>query len=311
MVYARRVRDDPVALLAGALGGERAAGLDERAVRAYADALARAQGEWPGIVPPPADLAAWMAERLPPEAALADAVTALRVGDVFIACACAAGDRGAIVAFEQRYFAEVALAVKRVARAGVAVDDVKQLVRERLFVGDGTRGPRIVEYRGTGAIRAWLRITASRIALNLATRGPRETAHDADFLADLAASDESSELSLLKQKYRVEFRAAVQTALHTLEPADQNLLRHVFAQGLSIDRIGAMYGIHRATAARRVTRARELFVEETKRALGERLRGASPGEVESIIGLIRSHFDVTLGGFLRELDVPDPPGSRG
>lgn len=272
----------------------------------YARALDEVRAELPRVLVAPDVFARWIAERLPADSdgAAARALASLCVGDLYLAAACAAGQPEAIAAFEARYFAEVALAARRAPRANLAVDDVKQLVRERLFVGDATRGPRISEYRGTGAMRSWLRVTVARIVLNLATRGPRETLHEDDVLAEIVIEGESSELSLIKDKYRVEFRAAVQVALAALEPEARSLLAHAFAQGLSIDRIGAIYGIHRATAARRLQRARELFVEETRRALAHRLGGASADEVDSIIGLIRSRFDVTLGGMLREGDPP-------
>ena len=287
--------------LAAALGPGRARELAAPAVREeYSAALARALAAWPGVAVPHGQLAQWVADRLPEGASLLDGLRALRLDDLFIACACATGNPAALVAFETRFFSEVTQAVQRVSRSSVSVDDIKQLVRERLFVSDGTRPPRIAEYRGAGALRSWLRVTSTRIALNAATRGPRETPHDDELFANVATSEESSELSLIKTKYRAEFRAAVQTAVAALDPGDKNLLMHAFAQGLSIDRIGAMYGIHRATAARRLTRARECFVEGTKRALSDRLHGASAGEVDSIIGLIQSRFDLTLGSFLRD-----------
>ena len=278
----------------------------------YTQAFLDAAAAWPAVTVSPQDFARWVAERLPAEPDAAVALTALRLDDLYLACACAGASPDAIAAFEARYFTEVELAVKRVPRALLSVDDVKQLVRERLFVGDATRGPRISEYRGAGAMRSWLRITVTRLVLNLATRGPREKLQqgDDDALGELAIEGESPELALIKDKYRGEFRAAVQVALEALDPEARSLLTHAFAQGLSVDRIGAIYGIHRATAARRLQRARELFVEETKRALAHRLGGATSEEVDSIIGLIRSRFDVTLGGFLREAgagaDDPTP-----
>jgi RNA polymerase sigma-70 factor (ECF subfamily) len=300
------VTSDAFTALLDAVGEPRRSELlaDEARSRAfYTEAIAAAQEGLPLASVAPDVFARWVADRLPPNeegAGAAGALASLRIDDLYLACACSSGRPEAIAAFEARYFGEVVLAVKRAPRALLAVDDVAQLVRERLFVGDGTRGPRISEYRGTGAMRSWLRVTVSRMVLNLATRGPRETPHDDDALGDLAVEGESSELALIKDKYRGEFRAAVQVALAALEPEARSLLTHAFAQGLSVDRIGAIYGIHRATAARRLQRARELFVEETRRALAHRLGGATAEEVDSIIGLIRSRFDVTLGGFLRE-----------
>ena len=293
---------DPFEAFVAALpaGRQRELGTEPARMRAlYMQIWETARRAWPDVEVSPSELAQWLADRLPDGSPTDVGLRALRTEDLYLACACASGRPEALVAFEERYFLEVPLAVKRVARANLHVDDVTQLVRERLFVGDATHGPRISAYRGTGAVRAWLRVTVSRIVLNAAMRGPREALHDEESLVDLAVEGESSELSLIKVKYRAEFRAAVQVALAALDAESRSLLTHAFAQGLTVDRIGAIYGIHRATAARRLQRAREAFAEETRRALAHRLGGATADEVESIIGLIRSQFDVTLGGFLR------------
>jgi RNA polymerase sigma-70 factor, ECF subfamily len=86
-------------------------------------------------------------------------------------------------------------------------------------------------------------------------------------------------------------------AAKQLEPGDRHLLRQHLVAGLSIDQLGAVLGIHRATAARRITRARERLAADTRAELARRL-ALAPEELDEVIGLVMSRLDVSLGQLL-------------
>lgn len=266
------------------------------------EVVARGRSAWPDIDQSLATFAPFLAERLDGSLPLIEALSSARAADLWIACACGAGDDKAIRAFERAYFQEITVAMRRSRSLHVCKEDVAQAVRERLFVARVNTPPKILDYRGQGSIRSWLRITAARIVLNLATRGPREQLAEDDWFARVVASEESSELSHMKTTYRGEFRIALESAVAALDPKDRNILRYSFKDGLSIDEIGGIYGVHRATAARWITRAQQHLVERTREALMQRL-GAMPHEVDSIVQLIASRFGVSLAGLLH--DDPD------
>ena len=67
-----------------------------------------------------------------------------------------------------------------------------------------------------------------------------------------------------------------------LDDRSKNLLRHAYVDGHGIDAIGAIYGVHRATAARWVERAREQLVTQTIADLMQRHR-VSEQEARSIV----------------------------
>jgi RNA polymerase sigma-70 factor (ECF subfamily) len=100
---------------------------------------------------------------------------------------------------------------------------------------------------------------------------------------------------------KAEYRAAVAQAMHegaqALEPGDRHLLRQHFVAGLSIDQLGAVLGIHRATAARRIQRAREQLVAETKRQLAVKLK-LPEIELDEVLGLVMSRLDVSIAKLL-------------
>ena len=161
--------------------------------------------------------------------------------------------------------ADVDVALRRVA-GSVAPDEVKQLVRHRLFVGPPGGAPKILEYAGRGRLRTWVRVAATRIALNLVESNGRERPLDNDAIAHLIGAGEDPELGYLKRRYAAEFRAAFGEAFNALETRDRNLLRYAFGEGLSVDAVGALYGVHRATAARWITKAHGSLVDQMQQS---------------------------------------------
>jgi RNA polymerase sigma-70 factor, ECF subfamily len=251
-----------------------------------------ARAAWPGLHVDPERFAAYVGERASGGADLA----ALHAGDLYLACACASGDPPGLAAFEARYVAEVPSFLAGVERSAAAVDEVCQLVRERLFVAGEGRRPKIAEYAGRGSLGSWLRVVTLRIAQNR-RRGdrPHASLDDAGALERLPAVD--PELAIIKNRYRPAFDEALRAAFAGLTPRERLLFRMHFLDGLNIDRIGVVFGVHRATVARWIAAARESLLERLLRGLGERLR-IGPAELESLMALVRSGLDVSLRALL-------------
>jgi RNA polymerase sigma-70 factor (ECF subfamily) len=174
------------------------------------------------------------------------------------------------------------------------IGEVKQGLRRVLFVGDpeAQTAPRITEYRGTGDLRAWLRVTAMRAALKLLRKENRETPTD-DALLEARAHEDDPELAYMKAAYRAAFKTAFQEALESLLPRERTLLKQQIVDGLGIDELGALYQVHRATAARWVQSAREKLLTRTRRTFMLNAR-ISSDECESIMRMVRSQLDVSL-----------------
>jgi RNA polymerase sigma-70 factor (ECF subfamily) len=253
-------------------------------------ALARARAAWPELTVDGAAFAAFLGERID-----ADALEAARAPDLFVACACAAGDGRAIGALEARYFRDVDAALGKMGVSGDRAGEVKQRLRSALFVGDPAAGSRakIAEYRGTGDLRAWLRVTAMRAALKLVRNAGREISSGDDAVLEARSAGDDPELQYMKAAYRAAFKEAFQEALDSLEPRERTLLKQQIVDGLSIDELGALYQVHRATAARWVQSAREKLLTRTRRTFMQSAR-ISSDECESIMRLVKSQLDVSL-----------------
>jgi RNA polymerase sigma-70 factor (ECF subfamily) len=104
-------------------------------------------------------------------------------------------------------------------------------------------------------------------------------------------------LDLIKAEYRAAVASAMYEAASQLEPGDRHLLRQHLVEGLTIDQLGAVLGIHRATAARRIARASELLAATTKRLVATRL-ALSGSALDEVFGLVLSRLDVSLGRLL-------------
>lgn len=259
--------------------------------------VARATELWPGIALAPDPLVRAIAERLSRDAPAAS-LEAMHTDDLYLACGCAAGDPAALAGFEDRCGTALAAAI---ASAGVpAADraDVAQIVRQRLLVAPAGGTPRIATYSGRGSLHGWVRVVATREALRMLSREVREVpASDSDLDAAITREDDA-ELGYLKRLYREEFKSAFHAAVDALDARSRLLLRQHAVDGLSIDRLAALHGIHRATAARWVQAAREEVLAGTQRELARRLR-LSKAELISVIRLIQTQLDVSLPDALR------------
>ncbi len=78
-----------------------------------------------------------------------------------------------------------------------------------------------------------------------------------------------------------------------LSPGERNLLRQHFSDGLTVDEIGALHGVHRATAARRVAKARSQLFAGTRRTLMDNL-GLNRSELDSVMRMIESNVHVSV-----------------
>ena len=101
----------------------------------------------------------------------------------------------------------------------------------------------------------------------------------------------------MRREVRADFEASVKLALERLSVRQRNLLRHYFIDRLGIDELGRLYGVHRATAARWLSQAREAVRDETRAILVDQAR-LRTAEAESVMRLVDSQLEVSLGGLL-------------
>ncbi|HLU65238.1 MAG TPA: sigma-70 family RNA polymerase sigma factor [Kofleriaceae bacterium] len=273
------------------LGEEDAAYLGQR--------LASAREAWPELGGEGGGAAQAIAHLAPHlgGAPLAAAIGELHVEDLVLAGAAARGDAGALAAVDRLCAAAVEKAARSVRGSDAVSDELLQRIRVRVMgprEPDASGAPAIASYAGACSLAGWLRVIAVREAIKLVSRR-REVPVSDELLASALAPDAGPELAYMKRLYRAEFGRAFSAALASLSPRQRTLLRQHALDELGLDRMARLYGAHRATVARWLAAARADLVAATRRELVERL-GISPVEVDSILRLVESQLDVSLGG---------------
>lgn len=277
--------------------GRRAAA-DLSPLEARLDEIIRsARQAWPTVDLATERFIVHLARHLPEGVAIEVALEQMHTDDLYLACACALGDRHAVLAFEQHCMQGLERVLSRYRASSDLVVEVKQRVRERALVSDAGP-PRIERFSGRGDLRSWVRVMAAREAIDLLRRSRRETSVDDDALLHSLLTSADTELEHAKARYVKEFKQAFSAALRELPARDQTLLRQHVIDGLTIDQLGALYGVHRATAARNLERARQAVLAGTRRRLGAVLQVRTT-ELDSILRLIRSRVEVTLRWLVR------------
>jgi RNA polymerase sigma-70 factor, ECF subfamily len=261
-------------------------------------AMARAREAWP-MVSLDGDLwCRYLAARLPPAPELERVLPSLHLDDLYLCCACAAGDAPALALFEER-LRPAAGGVLRRLRLGQALhDEVLQKLTIRLLVAEQETPPVITRYSGIGTLSSWLRVVTSRMALKELAREKHLVASDDQRLAEeLIQHSSGADLLHAKPLYLEAFREAFRGAMQSLGPREMNLLRQRFVDDLGLEEIGRIYRVHHTTVHRWLEKTRALLLQRTYEALAERLQ-IPRQECSTIIRMLQSDMDFTLHSFL-------------
>lgn len=242
---------------------------------------------------------AWPSVKLPPEefARFVEGKELSHAADLYLACACASGLPEALQAFDAAFLQRPAALLGAARDAAALGPEVAQELREKLFSARPGKPPRIADYTGRGPLLGWLRVAAARAASNL-RRSDDVRARVAEAAPALVAAADP-ELQLLKARSRGAFEQALRAAFRNLTAEERNLLRLRFLDGLNIDKLAAIFQVHRATAARRLQAARARVLEETLNGLRAALK-LPEAELEELFGLVQSRLDVSLRGLFGE-----------
>jgi RNA polymerase sigma-70 factor, ECF subfamily len=278
---------------------ERADGIDLPVVAALLEAaVAVGRDAWPSVTVDPIAWVRAIAPHAPNPLDPAEPLRGLLVADHYLAFACGTGDPAAVAVCDAMLVREAGFAADGNRMHASMRDEATQIVREQLFAPRGDKPPAIHNYSGRGALRAWMRVSISRELVRLAKAQNRSTSLEEHLIADAGVAEDPV-MEELKAKYRSELANAFRMALGELPARDRTLLRYQLIDGLSIDEIGAIFKVHRATAARWLQKIRDDLVERTRAMMAESL-GVDTDEAASIVRLVQSQLDVSV---IKHLDT--------
>ncbi len=265
---------------------------DDAALAAAVLALHTRGGEgWPDLAVVPAPrFAEELARRLGESATLA-AIGELH-HDIYLAIAAVAGDTAAIAACEQIGRREVEFAASRLRATPSQAEETRSELGRLMFTAEGDRACAIAGFTGRGDLRGYARVIVARALARRMQRDRREVTLD-DQVMDAFAPTAAPEIALLREQYRPQVDAALRACIAALSDRHRAVLRYHLIEGWSIDQLGERYGVHRATAARWLTAAREDLGARIRAELADKL-AIPESQVDSIVALVTSRIEVSV-----------------
>jgi len=261
------------------------------------DVVARATERWPGIELDSSAFASALAAGLLGDTPTPGELEGVCGTELFLTTACAAGDRRAIEHLERSFISEVPRAIMRVAADRSTRDEVIQRLRTKLLVSTPERRARIAEYRGRGALAAWLRVAALREAITVQRERRGEIIPDG-MIADQAVAKRSGvapspEHALARARHGADLRKLFADVVAALPPEDRTILRLHYVDALEMDEIGQIFGVHRSTISRRIAKIREHVAGTMRKRIRESSR-ASTSDIESILRLMQTDLGMSI-----------------
>jgi RNA polymerase sigma-70 factor (ECF subfamily) len=223
----------------------------------------------------------------------------VRAEDLYLASACAHRIPKAIETLDREFLGSVQAILVRGGFHSVSADDVRQRVRERLFVG----ASKIGDYSGRGTLSSWVNVVTLRIAIDIARE--QKSLPIAGMAAPVELDDAKlagtdPELRMIKERYRAPFKVALRAALVALTSEQRNLLRLHFAEGVTLDKLAELFHIHRVTVSRRIAQARDTVFESVRARLQAEL-GIDRTEFDELLTLLRSRLELSLSALLPDV----------
>jgi RNA polymerase sigma-70 factor (ECF subfamily) len=176
----------------------------------------------------------------------------LRIEELALAHACAAGSNSAWEIFLTRYREKLYQSALRIARENSAARDLADSLYAELYgttVRDGERISKLASFTGRGSLEGWLRTVLAQEFVNRYRRTKRlvsldeESEDGAQFAAPQPEPIPSADSRL---------ESATGAALAALSAEDRMVLAAYYLDGRTLAEIARMLGVHESTISRKV-----------------------------------------------------------
>jgi RNA polymerase sigma-70 factor (ECF subfamily) len=179
--------------------------------------------------------------------------------------------------------------------------EVLQQLRAHILVADGESPARLSQYSGQGALGAWLRVSAIRIAISLKRSQKNEVTLEEQFLAVAQSMDQGSpKHAVLRRLAKKDLTTTLRKAVASQSSRTRAILRLYYADGNGVEDIGRVYGVHASTVSRWLGAARQDILAALYREIREELQ-MTQAEAESLFG-VPSSIELSIGGLLATVE---------
>ncbi|MEM6559407.1 MAG: ECF-type sigma factor [Myxococcota bacterium] len=227
-------------------------------------------------------------------AEIQDADSANAAG-LYLAGAVVAGRAEALSSFETTHLETQRPRLAQIGLNDDDIDEVLQTVRTQLLMPRaGAAAPRLAELAGRGNLYALVRVVTIRAALNYRrSQGRRRRNEDVAAAELLSPAHRSVLRDVMSAEAVTLLRDAIEAAIAGLNAQQRTLLRLNVSHGMSIDEIGRIYNVHRATAARWLGSARDAIENDVKARL-RTIRGHSTTHLNELFELASSQLQISF-----------------
>jgi len=217
-------------------------------------------------------------------------ILSLRVDELALARACAAGNNSAWEIFLTKYREKLYLAALRIAREDSAARELADTLYADLYgtsTREGQRISKLASYTGRGSLEGWLRTVLAQEYVNRYRRTKRlvsleeESEEGVQFHAPEPEPVASSDSRLAM---------ATDEALAELPAEDRMVLSAYYLDGRTLAEIARMLGVHESTISRKLDKLAKSLRKQIMAGLGRR-------------GMSRRQAEEALEADVRDLQV--------
>ncbi len=214
---------------------------------------------------------------------LRDFYSSLRVDDLVLARACAAGNERAWEVFLTRFRAKLYDIAGYIAKESGTARELADLTYADLYgtsLREGKRVSKLASYTGRGSLEGWLRTVIAQEYVNQYRRRRRlvsfeeEVESGTPFAAPPSAAEEEIQVD-------PRLESATDEALAGLSPDDRFVLAAYFLDDKTLAEVGRMLSVHESTISRKI----EKLVKSLRKQIlaGLSLRGMSRRQAEEAL----------------------------
>jgi RNA polymerase sigma-70 factor (ECF subfamily) len=226
----------------------------------------------------------------------------LRIEELALARACAAGSNSAWEIFLTRYREKLYLSALRIAREDSAARELADTLYADLYgtnIRDGQRVSKLASYTGRGSLEGWLRTVLSQEYVNRYRRTKR-----------LVSLDEESEEGVQFQAPDPEpvppadkrLAQATDEALALLSAEDRMVMSAYYLDGRTLAEIARMLGVHESTISRKLDKLAKALRKQILTDLVR--RGMSRREAEEALEVDVRDLQVNIHRTLTQESSP-------
>jgi RNA polymerase sigma-70 factor (ECF subfamily) len=249
----------------------------------------------------------WCVGSLPERASARAALAECHATDLFLACAAGNGVDAAVAVVSGSMLEGAAAAVRKIDGAAAHVQEVLQILRQRLCVAADGQRPKILSYLGRAPLAMWLAAAAQNAALSQLRADTAQAQLKARVAAEDAVGAIDPELRYLQAMHASAFEEAFKHALARLSTRSRFLLRLHCFMGMTLAELAGVYAVNDATISRWLAKARDELLDGTGRYMRE-VHGVRPEEFPSLARLLASQLHMSVARLLGE--PADDPGRR-